>query len=278
MIGRITVRIDEGWRRLSARDAPRPDREMGGRDASAHAKHHRMSARILLIDDDLLVGKLLTFLLADAGYTMTMLPDPRRAAEFLDDTPVDLVLLDIVLPHVDGFTVAKELRRTHPNIPIIFLSARAQVSEKVEGFAHGADDYIAKPFEPTELLARIQAVLRRYQRAERNVYGSVIKVGDASLDLGTLVFSTPNRPSAFLTPTEMKILECLMRHANSVIPREALIERTWGYECDGFGNRVDVYIRRLRAKIEPNPGGPAFIHTVRGVGYLFRAGKRSAVA
>ncbi len=237
-----------------------------------------MSTHILLVDDDLLVGKLLTFLLDDAGYTMAVLTDPRRASEYLHDNPVDLVLLDIMLPYVDGYAVAKELRRVHPDIPIIFLSARAQVSDKVEGFEHGADDYVAKPFEPTELLARIQAVLRRYHRAERNVYGSVIKVGDACLDLGELEFSAPDQQPVFLTPTEMKILECLMRNANAVITREALIERTWGYDCDGFGNRVDVYIRRVRAKIERDPGDPAYIQTVRGTGYLFRAGKRSAVA
>jgi len=237
-----------------------------------------MSTHILLIDDDPLVGKLLTFLLADAGYSITVLADPRVAGTFLRDNPVDLVLLDIALPHLDGYVVAKEMRDAHPDIPIIFLSGRAQVSDKVDGFAHGADDYVAKPFEPTELLARIQAVIRRYHRVERNVYGSAIKVGDLCLDLGELQFSAPGRPAVSLTPTEMKILECLMRNANAVITREALIERTWGYECDDFGNRVDVYIRRVRAKIETDPAAPAFIHTVRGIGYLFRAEKRSAAA
>ncbi|MHB8645335.1 MAG: response regulator transcription factor [Thermomicrobiales bacterium] len=237
-----------------------------------------MNTHILLVDDDPLVGKLLTFLLDDAGYAITVLADPRQASEFLRDTPADLVLLDIMLPHQDGYAVAMEIRHAHPEIPVVFLTARAQVSDKVEGFAHGADDYIAKPFEPTELLARIQAVLRRYHRAERNVYGSVIKVGDACLDLGELEFAAPDQRSVGLTPTEMKILECLMRNANAVITREALIERTWGYDGDGFGNRVDVYIRRVRAKIERDPGDPLFIHTVRGVGYLFRAGKRAAVA
>ncbi len=237
-----------------------------------------MNTHILLIDDDPLVGKLLTFLLNEAGYTITVLADPRSARAFVHDNPVDLVLLDIALPHRDGYAVAKELRAAHPDIPIIFLSGRAQVSDKVVGFEHGADDYVAKPFEPTELLARVQAVLRRYHRAERNVYGSVIKVGETCLDLGELAFSTPNRPAVFLTPTEMKILECLMRNANAVITREALIERTWGYDCDDFGNRVDVYIRRVRAKIETDPAAPTFIHTVRGIGYLFRTEKWSAVA
>lgn len=233
---------------------------------------------ILLVDDDPLVGKLLTYLLDDAGYTMTVLADPRRASAFLRENSVDLVLLDISLPHMDGYAVAKELRHTQPDIPIIFLTGRTQVRDKVEGFDHGADDYIVKPFEPTELLARIHAVFRRYHRDERNVFGSVIKVGEACLDLGELQFSAPGRLPVLLTPTEMKILECLMRNANAVISRETLIERAWGNDYADFGNRVDVYIRRVRAKIEADPGDPAFIHTIRGTGYLFREAKRSAVA
>ncbi len=236
-----------------------------------------MNTHILLVDDDVLIGKLITFLLTDAGYGITALQDPCRAEAFLQENTVDLVLLDVMMPHIDGYALAGALRRAHRDIPIIFLSARAQVSDKVDGFEHGADDYVAKPFEPTELLARIQAVLRRYRRAERNVFGSVIKVGETRLDLGELEFHAP-RKSALLTPTEMKILECLMRNANAVISRESLVERTWGYDYDGFGNRVDVYIRRLRAKIEPDPSDPTFIHTVRGLGYVYREGKRPAVA
>ncbi|HEY8291131.1 MAG TPA: response regulator transcription factor [Thermomicrobiales bacterium] len=236
-----------------------------------------MNTHILLVDDDPLISKLLAFLLGEAEYVMTALADPRHVGDFLRDNRIDLFLLDITLPHVDGYAVANALRRAHPDIPIIFLSAHAQVSDKVEGFNQGADDYIVKPFEPAELLARIQAVLRRYRRAERNVSGSVIRAGEACLDFGELQFSAPGRPSALLTPTEMKLLECLMRNANAVITREALIERTWGYDCDEFGNRVDVYIRRVRAKIEPDPGDPTFIHTIRGLGYMFRNAKRSAV-
>jgi len=239
-------------------------------------RNRGMSTHILLIDDDALIGKWLSFLLSDAGYAMSTLADPRRAPEFLREHAVDLVLLDIMMPHIDGYTLAAEMRRAHPDIPIIFLSARSQVRDKVDGFGHGADDYIAKPFEPTELLARIQAVLRRYHRADRNVYGSTIKVGATALDLSELQFSAPERPPALLTPTEMKILECLMRNANAVISRETLIERTWGYDYEGGSNRVDVYIRRLRKKIEADPDDPMFIHTVRGLGYVYRDGRRAA--
>jgi DNA-binding response OmpR family regulator len=237
-----------------------------------------MSAHILLVDDDAMVTKLVTFLFEDAGYTVSVLADPRQARDFLLTDAIDLILLDVMLPHIDGYSLAAEIRRAHPDIPIIFLTGRAKVGDKMEGFGHGADDYIAKPFEPTELLARVQAVLRRYRRSERNVHGSIIKVGATALDIGELRFSAPARAPALLTPTEMKILECLMRNANAVISRETLIERTWGYESDDLGNRVDVYIRRLRAKIEPAPSDPIFIHTVRGLGYVYRAGVRSTAA
>jgi DNA-binding response OmpR family regulator len=235
-----------------------------------------MKTHVLLVDDDALTGKLIDFMLTDAGYEIYTLADPRRVSEFLREYPIDLVLLDIMLPHMDGYAIAKQVRREYPDIPIVFLSARGMVTDKVEGFAQGADDYVAKPFEPTELLARIQAVLRRYRRAERNVFGTVIRVGETALDLGELRFSGPKRRPAILTPTEMKLLECLMRNANAVISRETLIERTWGYDYDGFGNRVDVYIRRIRNKIEEDPSSPSYIHTIRGMGYVFREAKRAA--
>jgi DNA-binding response OmpR family regulator len=235
-----------------------------------------MKTHILMVEDDPFMSKMIVFLLNDAGYETTTLGDPRAVGPFLKENAVDLILLDVMLPYMDGFTLCTQLRREHPDIPVIFLSARGMVNDKVDGFGHGADDYIAKPFEPTELLARIQAVLRRYRRAERNLFGMVIKVGDTALDLGELQFSAPQRRPVLLTPTEMKILECLMRNANAVISRETLIERTWGYDYEGGSNRVDVYIRRLRKKIEKDPDDPLFIHTVRGLGYVFRDGRRAA--
>ena len=237
-----------------------------------------METHILLIDDDILAGKLLAFLLADGGYAMTVLTDPRRADAFLRENAVDLVLLDIMLPYVDGYAIAQDVRRAHPDIPIIFLSGRAAVRDKIDGFIHGADDYVVKPFEPTELLSRIQAVLRRYRRAERNVFGSHIKVGDTTLDMGELQFSAPHCRAIGLTPTETKLLECLMRNANAAISREALVLRVWGYDDASLGNRVDVYIRRLRSKIEADASDPVYIETVRGIGYVFREGKRAVVA
>lgn len=231
---------------------------------------------ILVMDPDPFMSKMLAFLLGDSGYQTTTLPDPRRVGDFLAENAVDLVLLDVALPHIDGLALCTVLRRAHPDMPVIFLSARGMVADRVEGLNRGADDFVAKPFEPTELLARIQAVLRRYRRAERNRIGNLIKAGEAALDLGDLRFAAPGREPVPLTPTEMKILGCLMRNADAVVTRETLIERTWGYESDGDSNRVNVYIRRLRQKIEADPGNPAYLHTVRGMGFTFRSGGTTA--
>jgi len=232
-----------------------------------------MSPHLLLLDPDPLVAKLLVFLLGDAGYRTTTLADPRRVGDFVRENTVDLVLLDVTLPYIDGLTLCATLRRAHPDTPVIFLSARGTVTDRVAGLQAGADDYLAKPFEPTELLARLQAVLRRYRRAERNRFGTIVRAGDAALDLGELRFTAPHRCPVLLTPTEMKILECLMRNANAIVSREALIERTWGYDFEGTTNRVEVYIGRLRKKIEADPDKPTLIRTVRGIGFTFRPGR-----
>ncbi len=231
-----------------------------------------MSSRLLLLDPDPLSAKLLAFLLGDAGYQTTPLADPRQVDDFLTENAVDLILLDVLLPYIDGLSLCTTLRREHPDIPIIFLSARSMVADRVAGLQAGADDYLAKPFEPTEVLARVQTVLRRYRRAERHCFGTLIRAGDTALDLSTLQFTASTRRSVLLTPTEMKLLECLMRNAGAVVARETLIERTWGYDFDGESNRVEVYIRRLRQKIEVDPGTPVYLHTVRGMGYRFRTG------
>ncbi len=234
-----------------------------------------METHIVIVDDDPFMGKMLSFVLADGGYRTTILTDPHKVSAFLRDNPVDLVLSEVTLPHIDGLTLCTTLRRDHPDMPIIFLSARGTVADMVKGFNHGADDYMVKPFEMSELLARIHAVLRRHRRAERNLFGMVIKVGGASLNMGQLEYSAPCRPAVLLTPTEMKILECLMRNANIVISRETLIERIWGLDYDGETNRIEVYIWRLRTKIEDDPRHPTLIRTKRGFGYMFTPGHRS---
>jgi two-component system, OmpR family, response regulator RegX3 len=235
-----------------------------------------MMKHVLVVQDDPATSDLLNALLPESGYRVTTLADPRAVEPFLRETAVDLALLDVALPYIDGFMLCATLRTEHPNVPVIFLTEHDTSREKVMGFSVGADDYIGKPFDPTELLARIRAVLHRYRWVEDDQSEIVIRVGDVSLDLGKLQFVAPERPPVLLTPTEMKLLECLMRNANMVVSRDTLIARTHGDYSPEGSNRTDVYIRRLRKKIEANPVDPSLIHTIRGVGYIFRTVRRHA--
>jgi len=233
---------------------------------------------ILIVNEDPLPTKLLTFLLEDHGYAVSILHDPRGVLDTMRQRPVDLILTEVALPYQDGFSLCAHLKRQHPDIPVIFVSTRAATADVARGFAQGADDYVARPYEPVELLARVQAVLRRYSRLERNLYGVLVKVGGTSLDLGRLTFTMPTGNAVLLTPTEMRILECLMRNAHQVITREKLIEQTWGYDSESADNRVDVYIRRLRNKIEPDAQDRQLIRTIRGIGYVYEGDEARALS
>lgn len=228
-----------------------------------------MKTHILVVDDDPLHCKILSFLLAEHGYEVITIDDGRGAPDALRERDVDLILMEVSLPYQDGYSLCAQLKRLHADTPIILLSTRATTGDLVKGFSQGADDYITRPYEPAELLARVQAVLRRYRRVERNLYGVLVKVGGTALDLGRLSFTAASGHSVLVTPTEMRILECLMRNAHSVISRERLIEQTWGYDSESADNRVDVYIRRLRHKIEAHPKDRNLIRTVRGIGYIY---------
>ena len=233
-----------------------------------------MQTQILIVDDDPLHTKVLSFLLQDHGYAVAVVEDPRGVPEALRRVPADLILTEVTLPYQDGFSLCAALKRQHADTPVVILSGRRETQDLVKGFAQGADDYIGRPYEPAELLARVQAVLRRYRRAERHLYGVLVKVGGTSLDMGRLTFTTPAGQTVLVTPTEMRILECLMRNAHAVIRREQLIEQTWGYDSESADNRVDVYIRRLRQKIEAHPKDRNLIRTIRGVGYVYEGDQR----
>jgi DNA-binding response OmpR family regulator len=225
---------------------------------------------MLIVEDDPFLAKMLRYLLAEAGYGTTTLADPRQVLPWIADHRVNLVLLDVKMPHLDGFSLAGRVRQQYPNVPVIFLTACSLMTDKARGFEHGADDYLTKPFEPAELLARIQAVLRRYSHVAWHHDGAVIRVGRAMLDLSKLQFTAAGRPPVILTPTEMKILESLMRRAGETVTHEQLLMDVWGEETGDADNRVDVSIRRLRMKIEANPGAPRYIRTVRRAGFVFR--------
>lgn len=228
-----------------------------------------MTTHMLVVDNDPLHTKLLRFLLEDHGYGVSTVADPREVLRAMQQEAVDLVLLAVALPSQDRFSLCAQLKHSHGDIPVVILSERHQPEDLVHGFSQGADDYLIRPYEPAELLARVQAVLRRYRRVERNRYGVLVKVGSTSLDLGRLIFRGVAGQEVVVTPTEMRVLECLMRNAHTVMPRERLIEQTWGYDSESADNRVDVYIRRLRNKLEAQPRDPQLIRTIRGVGYIY---------
>lgn len=234
--------------------------------------------RIVIVDDDPVTTKVVRFLLEDEGYDTSVLHRGNQVVADVTGQETDLVILDVNLPDLDGFTLTKLLRARRYYGPIILLTGRGSIADKVDGFHHGADDYLTKPFEPLELLARVESIIRRAKQADQQPLGTVLRVDDAELSLGELTYHSSAVGATVLTPTEMKILEVLMRNSWIVIGRETLIERVWGYDFIGDTNRVDVYIRRVRRKIEPDPRHPQYLHTVRGVGYVFRVDKEGSDA
>jgi two-component system, OmpR family, response regulator MprA len=222
------------------------------------------NARVLVVEDDVEIGGALRRSLALEGYDVELAGDGVAALEEADVFEPDAVVLDLGLPRLDGVEVCRRLR-ARGDVPILMLTARDTVDSRVEGLDSGADDYLVKPFERTELLARVRALLRR--RPPR---------GAASLVVGDLRLN-PDRHEAFraerlldLTSREFELLEHLMRNERLVVSREALLEEVWGYAPFSETNTVDVFVSNLRRKLES--GGEArMLHTVRGAGYVLRA-------
>lgn len=223
-----------------------------------------MGGNILLVEDDMSVQEATTLLLERAGMRVTGAGDGREALEVFADGGYDVVVLDLMLPSVDGLTVCREIRRTS-RVPIIILTARADPAEVVAGLESGADDYVTKPFNGPELLARVRAALRR---ATPDDPSPAIQIG--SLQVDTAAFRvTDNGNPVDLSVTEFRLLVELARHPDRVLTREALVERVWGYAYLGDSRLVDMAIKRLRSKIGDDPHDPRYIETVRGVGYRF---------
>jgi two-component system response regulator RegX3 len=217
-----------------------------------------------------MMAKVMRVIFEDEGFQTVTVQRGRQVLEELSGYDAQLVILDVNLPDISGFTLCGELRARSYYGPIIFLTGRDQISDKLEGFRIGADDYVVKPFEPLELVARAQVVIRRFQQSQQQLLGTLLRVDDAELSIGELSYRSRTVPMTVLTPTEMRILECLMRNSRIVISRDMLNERIWGYDFIGDTNRVDVYIRRVRRKIELDPTRPTYLHTIRGLGYVFR--------
>lgn len=223
-----------------------------------------MNERILIIEDDQAILKLLQRGLTYEGYKVDTATDGRMGLIQARDRTPDLVILDWMLPGMDGLDVCHRLRTAGGSIPILMLTAKDTVQDRVQGLDAGADDYMVKPFNLDELLARVRALLRRTQ-PERV---PVLKFADLTLDTGLRQASRGNRLIA-LTAKEYDLLELFMRHPKQVLTREVIFDRVWGYDFGGESNVLEVYIRYLRQKLEAE-GEPRLIHTVRGVGYVLR--------
>lgn len=223
-----------------------------------------MNERILIIEDDEGIVKLLRRGLAYDGYLVEVALDGDTGLAMARDRHPDLVLLDLMLPGMDGLEICQRLRASGGTTPIMILTARDGLQDRILGLDSGADDYMVKPFELDELLARIRALLRRTQQ-ERVPQ---LTFADLTLDISTRQVTRKNRVVA-LTAKEFDLLELFMRHPRQVLTREIIFDRVWGYDFGGESNVLDVYIRYLRQKLETN-GETRLLHTVRGVGYVLR--------
>ena len=218
--------------------------------------------RILVVDDDIQIRENLKRLLSYEGYSVALAADHREAFQQLAEGPTDLVVLDLMLPGVDGMEICRRIRQTD-DVPILMLTAKGTLEDKVGGLDSGADDYLVKPFQPDELMARIRALLRR-----RQPQNEVLKFGNLSLDpAARQVFV--NDTNVDLSSKEFDLLELLMRRPRQVITRETFYDRVWGYDFSGESNILEVYIRYLRSKLDA-ANSLRYIQTVRGVGYVLR--------
>jgi DNA-binding response OmpR family regulator len=247
-----------------------PPRPRGLADSSL-AAHRRtlcyVAEHVLLVEDDASIREVTTLGLRQAGFEVTALADGREALDRFRADGVDLVVLDVMLPSLDGFEVCREIRR-ESRTPIVMLTARSGLQDVVVGLELGADDYVTKPFELPELVARIKAVLRRAAPPEEDATLAV-----AGLEIDPSGFTVRKRgDEVALTATEFRLLLELARRPKQVFTRDLLLELVWNYDYLGDSRLVDAAVQRLRGKIEDDPKQPALIKTVRGVGYRFDAG------
>ncbi len=227
-------------------------------------------ATILIVDDEAHILELTRLYLEKEGFAVETAADGLTALQRAQAEPPSLVILDVMLPRLDGFEVCRRLRR-ESDVPIIMLTARAEDVDKIVGLEIGADDYLTKPFNPRELVARVKAVLRRVESGAAR--GQVIAVGDLSIDLARREVSVGGLPVALRTK-EFDLLAALARDAGVVFSRDRLLESVWGYEFDVETRTVDVHINHLREKLAPSS---VAIETVRGIGYKLVAGDPARV-
>ncbi len=225
------------------------------------------SARILVVDDDPALRELLDAYLTDTGFVVDLAGDGEEMRRVMDQTMPDAIVLDLMLPGVDGLALTRELR-TRYSLPILILSARGEEIDRVVGLEVGADDYLPKPFSPRELLARLRALLRRAQPAAAVTPAPGDSFGPYRLDRAARRLLRDDADMG-LSGAEYDLLLAFIERPGRVLSRDLLLDLLKGYERDPYDRTVDIRVARLRRKIEPDPGHPVFIRTVRGAGYLF---------
>ena len=228
-----------------------------------------MAKKVLVVDDEKLIVKGIRFSLEQDGMEVDCAYDGEEALRMAREKEYDIILLDVMLPKLDGFEVCQQLRETS-SVPVVMLTAKGDDMDKILGLEYGADDYITKPFNILEVKARIKAIMRRTEKkGAEQTKSKVIQAGDLTMDCEARRVKSGAR-EVNLTAKEFDVLELLIFHPNKVYSRENLLNIVWGYEYPGDVRTVDVHIRRLREKIEINPSDPQYVHTKWGVGYYFQ--------
>ena len=226
-------------------------------------------ARVLVVEDEESFSDALSYMLRKEGFEVSVAPTGTSALTQFDRTGADIVLLDLMLPEMSGTEVCRQLRQRSA-VPIIMVTARDSEIDKVVGLEIGADDYVTKPYSPRELVARIRAVLRRQGGEAAEVTTPTLAAGPVRMDVERHVV-TVEGASVQLPLKEFELLELLLRNAGRVLTRGQLIDRVWGADYVGDTKTLDVHVKRLRSKVEPEPSAPRYIVTVRGLGYKFES-------
>jgi DNA-binding response OmpR family regulator len=227
-----------------------------------------MSKKILVVDDEKLIVKGIKFSLEQDDMIVDVAYDGEQAFELAKQNNYDLIILDVMLPKIDGLSVCRQIRE-FSNVPIVMLTAKGEDMDKILGLEYGADDYMTKPFNILELKARMKAVLRRMKVEYNEDSETIVSSGELRIDCESRRVYI-NNDEINLTAKEFDLLELFSKHPNKVYSRENLLNIVWGYDYPGDVRTVDVHVRRLREKVEPNPSEPKFIHTKWGVGYYYQ--------
>jgi len=223
--------------------------------------------RILIVDDDNEIRELLEFDIGQSGYSVDTAKDGLEGLNKALNNSYDLILLDVMMPKMNGFDVCKNIRQAKLAVPILMLTAKGTIDDKTQGFEGGADDYLVKPFDIQEVLLRIRVLLRRNQvESETSLSSEILKVGDIEIYPESLECIVVNK-KVKLTPTEFEILYCLMQHFNNAVTLAVLLDEVWGYDSNEDVRMLRVHVGGLRNKIEADGKNPKYLHTVTNVGY-----------